>query len=134
MSHEAQKFAMVTAFAFIVPVIGYLAGVTWTSFVTRVFGAPPDPRVRRFGATFFLGLPIFLWISYVRLDFDNLGEWWSQSPVTVSLLGVVFLVLMPALLVWRIVAIWRSRETMKLADVAAQFKKGKRLLRGFFCG
>lgn len=104
---------IVAVSAFFVPVIGYFVSVTWSSFVTRLLGSTPDPRLRRLVATFYLGLPIFIWITYVRLDFDDLRQWWSVAPITVSLLGLFFLAIVPVVLIWQIIAIWRSEDAVK---------------------
>jgi hypothetical protein len=105
MTNEINKLAMVLAFAFIVPVIGYLIAVMWSNCVAKVFGVPPNPKVRRLVTTLFLGLPVFGLATYVRLDLDGLRDWWLQSPVLVSVVAL-FLVLVPALLVRAIIRLW----------------------------
>ena len=101
---------MVLAFAFIVPVIGYLVGLMWSNSVAKVFGVPPNPKLRKLAATLFLGLPIFVLAAYVQLDFDGLRDWWLQSPVLVTAVVLLFLVLVPALLIRAIIKVWHTGD------------------------
>src|SRR5689334_21414889 len=110
MSYEVYKFAVVLAFAFIVPFVGYLIGLVWSNSVAKLFGVPPNPKMRRLAATFFLGLPIFALATYVQLDFNGLRDWWLQSPILVTVVVLLFLVLAPALLIRGIIRIWRRPD------------------------
>ncbi len=103
MTNEIYKFAIVLAFAFIIPIIGYLIGLMWSNSVAKVFGVPPNPKLRKLAATFFLGLPIFVLATYVRLDFGGLRDSWLQSPVLLTAVALLFLVLVPALLIRAII-------------------------------
>lgn len=106
MSNEIHKVAMALGAAFIIPGIGYLIGNAWSNSVAKVFGVPPNPKLRKLAATFFLGLPVFMLATYVRLDFDGLRDWWLQAPVLVSIVALLFLVLIPILLIRAIVRVW----------------------------
>jgi hypothetical protein len=46
----------------------------------------------------------------VHLGYDGLREWWIQSPVLVTAVALLLLVLVPALLLWAIIRLWRGAE------------------------
>jgi len=106
-NENIHKLAILLVFAFIVPAIGYLAGVMWSNSVAKIFGVPPNPKLRKLAVTFFLGLPVFTLATFVRFDYEDLWAWWNQSRYGVSILGLVLLVFLPGLLIRAIVKVWR---------------------------
>jgi hypothetical protein len=108
MEENIRKLGMMLAFAFIIPIIGYLFGVMWSNSIAKLFGVPPNPTLRKLAVSFFLLFPVLSLAIFVKLDYDELGDWWHHSPYLVSALGLILFVLLPWLLIVGVIKVWRS--------------------------
>jgi uncharacterized membrane protein YdjX (TVP38/TMEM64 family) len=85
-------------------------GVVWGKLVARVFGIPPSPKSRKMWATVCLVMPIWVVVSILRKDYDDLREWWVQTPAIVSLSFLLVVVIVFAVLTWVAIRLWRAGE------------------------
>jgi hypothetical protein len=102
-----NKLLIATAFAFLVPAIAYLVGLLWSGCVERFFGGPVETKSLKVWATICISLPIVLLAGIVHVGFEDLCNWWHESPLIASMVFLVVFIAVPLLLVRTIIALWR---------------------------